>query len=400
MKKHIILSVAVLALAAAACTTQDDIYKEYVVAGGRIYPAKAVNVETVAGFQRVTISWEKPKDPSVVVSRLFWNSRADSVEVAYDAQGKASHTVTGLEDRSYTFYIVNYDKNQNKSLDYEVTANPYGSNWLVSHSERTVNGTYHDDGDSTVLVFTKATYEMVSTRVAYMNTAGKVVEYPKPLLPGTDTIVLYDAMKGKKILMKSTFKPDKGTDAVENISWSKSTHGIVYKLDVSGWTVTATDNQVQGTNTPDKIFDGITNSGAARYVSNNATAYRGIFPKILAIDSHSAAGKEPTVFRLDFYQHPIDGSYRFIRDMYLFIGNKAYDPNTAAYATDYDGLVMKRTFSTTEICQKISLNKTGRYIALVFTNTYNTDASFIDLWELVPFGYIEGDSDVPNPDFK
>ena len=52
MKKHIILSVAVLALAAAACTTQDDIYKEYVVAGGRIYPAKAVNVVLVGVLSR------------------------------------------------------------------------------------------------------------------------------------------------------------------------------------------------------------------------------------------------------------------------------------------------------------------------------------------------------------
>ena len=396
--KRLLFSIFVIALAVAACTSQDDIYKPFVVEGGHIYPAKAVNIQTVAGYQRVTISWEKPKDPAVITSKLFWNNRADSVEVAYDANGKASYTVHGLEDRSYTFYIVNYDKHGNKSLDAEVTANPYGSNWLISHSERTVSGVY--DGDSTVLVFSKATYEMVSTRVAYMNTAGKIVEYPNLLLPGTDTIILKDAMKGKKVLFKSTFKPEKGTDEVENVSWSKSAQGILYKLDVTNWTVTATENQVQGTNTPDKIFDGITDLGSGRYVSSSASAYRGIFPKILSIDSQAAAGKEPTIVRLDFYQHPLDGSYRFIRDMYLYVGNKAYDPDTKKYSEEYEGLVMKKTFSTTEICQSIALNRTGRYMALVFVNSYNTSSSFIDLWELVPFGYIEGDSDVPYPDFK
>ena len=227
MKKIYFISIAILA-SLVACTTQDDVYKAYVVEGGHIYPAKAVNVQTVAGYQRVSIKWEKPKDPSVINSKLFWNSRRDSVEVAYDAEGKASYTVTGLEDRSYTFYIVNYDKHGNKSLDVEITANPYGANWLISHSERNVSGRYYEDGDSTVLVFTKATYEMVSTRVAYMNTSGKVVEYPEPLLPGQDTIVLKDAMKGKKIYFKSTFKPEGGTDEVENTSWSASSQAILH----------------------------------------------------------------------------------------------------------------------------------------------------------------------------
>ena len=384
----------------AACTSQDDIYKQFVVEGGYVYPAKAVNVSFIAGYQRVTLSWEKPTDPSVVVSKLFWNNRADSAEVAYDAAGKASYTVTGLEDRSYTFYIVNYDKNKNRSLDYEVTANPYGSSWLVSHSERTISGKYY--GDSTVLTFGRATYEMISSRIAYMNTSGQIVEFPKVLLPDQNKIVLTDAMKGKKVLIKSTFKPEKGTDAVENTSWSPSTMGILYNLDVSNWTVTATANQIQGTNTPDKIFDGLTDSGSGRYVSSNAAAYRNIFPKILAIDTHAADGKEPTFVNLDFYQHPLDGSYRFIRDMYLFIGDKPYDPDTQDFNKDFEGMVLKSTFPTSNVIQSIALsrNNSGRYMALVFPNTYNSTAFFIDLWELVPFGYIEGDSDIPNPSFK
>ena len=401
MKRFYFISIAILA-SLVACTTQDDVYKEYVIEGGHIYPAKAVNVQYVAGYQRVTLNWEKPKDPSVINSKLFWNSRQDSVEVAYDANGKAGYTVTGLEDRSYTFYIVNYDKHGNKSLDYEITANPYGANWLISHSERSVSGRYFDEGDSTVLIFTKATYEMVSTRVAYMNKSGKVVEYPEPLLPGQDTIVLKDAMKGKKIYFKSTFKPEGGTDEVENTSWTPSSQAILHKLDVDKWTVAATTGQVQGTFAPDRIFDGLVDSGAGRYISSNASGFREIFPKILSIDTHAEAGKEPTILSLDFYQHPNDGSYRFIRDVEIYMGNTPYDPDAKNGAGDYEGFILKRTFSTSYASQTVALprNNTGRYLALVFLNSFNRTTYFIDLWELVPFGYVEGDADIPYPDFK
>lgn len=390
-------TISLLLILASACTSQDDIYKEFLVEGGRVYPAKPVNVETVAGYQRVTIKWEKPKDPAVINSKLFWNNGENSAEVNY-VDGIASYTVTNLEDRSYVFYIANYDKNGNKSLDVEVTASPYGSSWLVSHSERSVTGYCYDD--STLLVFSNATYEMVQTRVAYVNTSGKLVEYPEPLPYNKDTIVLRDAMKGKKIYYKSSYKPEKGTDIVENTSWTKSVHGLLYGLDVSKWTVRATEGQVQGSNTPDKIFDGLTGSASGRYVSSNAAAYRDVFPKILSIDTHCDAGKEPTIMQLTFYQHPLDPTYRFIRDVSLFIGNEEYNPDTTDFGTEYGGFVQKRTFSTTQVTQVMSLNATGRYMALVFTNSYNTSLSFIDLWEVVPFGCIEGDSDVPYPDFK
>ena len=398
MRKYIFAIASLLAFI-AACTSQDDIYKDFVVKGGRVYPAKPVNVETISGYQRVTIKWEKPKDPAVAMSRLFWNNKADSVDVAYSAEGKASYTVTGLEDRSYVFYIVNFDKNGNRSLDVEVTANPYGSNWLISHSERSVNG--YCRGDSAVLVFSRATYEMVQTRVAYVNTSGKLVEYPTPLPANQDTIVLYDAMKGKKVYFKSSFKPEGGDDVVENTSWTKSAHGLLYNLDVSNWTVKATEYQVQGAYTPNKIFDGLTESAGGRYVSNAADGYKEVFPKILSIDTHSEAGMEPTVFEMSFYQNPVDDSYRFIKDLALYIGNTEYDPDAGeSYASTYGGFVFKRTFSTTRVCQTVSFNATGRYMAIVFINSNNLAAYFVDLWEAVPFGYIEGDSDVPYPDFK
>ena len=114
MKKTILLLLS-LSLVLFSCTKQDSVYKEFVVEGGRIYPAKAINVQAIAGFQRVTIKWDKPTDPAVKTTRLYWNNYRDSVDVAY-VNGKAEHTITDLEDRSYTFWVRNFDANNNKSL--------------------------------------------------------------------------------------------------------------------------------------------------------------------------------------------------------------------------------------------------------------------------------------------
>ena len=79
----------------------------------------------------------------------------------------------------------------------------------------------------------------------------------------------------------------------------------------------------------------------------------------------------------------------------------AYDPDSKNGADDYEGFILKRTFSTSYASQSVTLprNNKGRYLALVFLNSFNRTTYFIDLWELVPFGYIEGDSDIPYPDF-
>ena len=106
-----ILTVPVLAVLAVSCGGQDEIYKEWVKKGGYDYPAKAINLSSVIGYQNVIVNWEKPMDPAVRTATLFWDNYAKSIDVDYAdyPDGKVSIEVGELEDRSYTFDIVNYD---------------------------------------------------------------------------------------------------------------------------------------------------------------------------------------------------------------------------------------------------------------------------------------------------
>ena len=105
----ILLTVGV-AVALSSCGGQDEIYKEWVKKGGYDYPAKAVNLSSVIGYKSVIINWEKPMDPAVTTATLFWDNYASSQSIDYAdySDGKVSMEVGNLEDRSYTFDIVNY----------------------------------------------------------------------------------------------------------------------------------------------------------------------------------------------------------------------------------------------------------------------------------------------------
>ncbi len=128
------LSVAAVAALLASCGGQDEIYKEWVKKGGYDYPAKAINLSSVSGYQSVIVNWEKPMDPAVMTARLFWDNYAKSIDIDYAdyPDGKVSMLVGDLEDRSYTFDIVNYDDAGNQSLASEITVSPYGDGWMVS----------------------------------------------------------------------------------------------------------------------------------------------------------------------------------------------------------------------------------------------------------------------------
>ena len=170
------------------------------------------------------------------------------------------------------------------------------------------------------------------------------------------------------------------------MEWTKSSYPIVYPLDTKDWTVTATTGGTMGENTPDKIFDGIADANHRWHstAGNN-------FPKILSIDTNCEAGKEPTYKTFSMARNP-QTSYRYIFNFQIFTGNEPFNPDEKNFASVFG----------TPICNSLlywgdnpgSRNCTmesGRYIAIVFTNSRNKQG-YLDLWELTVWGYIEADA--------
>lgn len=393
---NILLTVGV-AVALSSCGGQDEIYKEWVKKGGYDYPAKAINLSSVIGYKSVIINWEKPMDPAVRTATLFWDNYAGSKSIDYAdyPDGKVSMSVDNLEDRSYTFDIVNYDDAGNRSLAAEITVSPYSDSWMVTRSERTVTRAEMVGGNKDArIVMSKATDEMVATRFRYKNLQDEWVECETILKPGENEVTFPNALKGKRFEYSSSFCPKNGKDTVWT-NWTKSVDGISYALDGKRWNVAVTKNQYFGINVAGNIFDGNKDLSAFSWHSSKSDATKNIFPKILSIDTQKAFGEEYSFTRFEFYEHPDQPTLRYIKDIVIYVGSTYYDPDDNDYLNHYGIPFIGTQFSTEGKVSTASATQgaTGRYLSVVFKNSWNTKEGFIDLWELVPYGYIPSQAD-------
>lgn len=383
-------------MTAGACSTQDDIYKQYVKIGGYNYPAKAINLTTERGYQRLFVKWEKPMDPAVKTAKLYWDNYSKSIDVNYAdyPSGIVEKIVDKLEDRSYTFDIVNFDSDGNKSLATEITASAYSDSWMVSRSERTVNSAEMNAlGDSAIVMMSRGTDEMIATKFRYKNQNNEWVECAKKLSPNERRMVFPKALMGKRFQYSSAYCPASGKDTVWR-SWVTSTDGISYQIDAKRWTVSVTSGQVYSDNTPDKIFDGKILSGY-RWHSSRADNSKLIFPKILAIDTQASSGEEYAFTKFVFCENTTSSALRYIKSVVMYVGSSAYDPNLTDFRSNFGIPFYNAVFSTASSEQVVNVTRgsTGRYISVVFTDSWNSTDGYIDLWELVPYGYIPSQAD-------
>lgn len=137
--KIIILLIGIVALF-TTCKEQDEVYKEFTVPNGMVYPAKAANAIAYTGKNRVKIAWPASQDQSLVKARIFWNNYTDSVEmvIPYD-KDTISCIIEPLAENSYSFMIRTYDNKGNVSVPVEVSGRAYGDSYISSIFTRSIN---------------------------------------------------------------------------------------------------------------------------------------------------------------------------------------------------------------------------------------------------------------------
>lgn len=376
---------------AGSCAKQDDTYKEFVKIGGYNYPAKSKNLKATAGYNRVILTWDIPLDPAAKHAKVFWDNYKDSVSIEYSActDGQARIEIRNLEDRSYTFDVINYDDAGNKSLACELTTSAYGDGWLSTHSERKVISTIMN-GEDGVAKMGEPTNEMVLTKFRYLDTDGNWVE-SEPVSCTEFEARLPKALKGKRIQYKSAYCPENGIDTVWASSWIRTSQPIIYALS-GDWTVKCTANQARNDDySPYNMFDG---DFETRYYSSTNTNYRKLFPKIVTIDTKREGKEAVTITGINVTQHPTTNASRYVKAFNVYVGDEPFDANDADYLADFGTPIIDATLVQTSASQSRTLTTpvSGRYIAIVFKNSYSSNG-YIDVWEFEILGYIEAEAD-------
>ncbi|MDR1155260.1 MAG: hypothetical protein LBL04_11170 [Bacteroidales bacterium] len=132
----------------SSCKSQTDIYEEYVVPNGLIYPGQALNPVAKPGDRRIEISWNRGTDPRVEKARIYWNNYTDSVEFAVAADADiVSRIIEPIAENTYSFIIRTYDGEGNASIPVEVLGTVYGEGYRGRLTNRPLKSAFYDGLD-------------------------------------------------------------------------------------------------------------------------------------------------------------------------------------------------------------------------------------------------------------
>ncbi|MCF0173012.1 MAG: hypothetical protein HUJ91_04695 [Bacteroidales bacterium] len=390
MKKslYLFLTLAVAALF-FSCTKQDEVYQEWVKIGGYTYPQKPRNVTLETGWNRLRISWPRPTDQSVIRSKVYWDNYTDSIEFAYsDSKFEGLDYVfvepEGLDETSHTFAIVNYDKAGNASIPFEISGQAYGDIYKDGLANKSIKSI--EVGG--ILTLGSSTSELVKTLIRYQDRSGKLVVMEYPL--DADNITLANAADFSTIEQCSAFLPQTGIDTVWTEWTLYSQWRVPTELSRKGW-VAAANTSNEGF-PPSNVLDGShnRNPGNTAWFSQNSKIMR-----ILTID----ALEEHTFSGIGLWQGGAitEGGktslYYSMKNVRVYIGNEPFpidSESDAQYRLDgYKGQVARYTFSDADKNQPVRNFSTpvkGRYIALVFEDTFNA-MGWLRITEVIPYGW-------------
>ncbi|MCL3778950.1 DUF4998 domain-containing protein [Prolixibacteraceae bacterium JC049] len=149
MKQITYVFALLLLTALCSCDSMNDIHSEYLEGGEKIYLGKVDSLKALPGQNRIELNWLINADPRVTKWTVFWSNRTEKREVE-KGTNMAGDTIkislTDLVEDTYTFEVVSYDDEGNKSLPVELTARSYGEFYISNLHNRAIKS-YKVDGE-------------------------------------------------------------------------------------------------------------------------------------------------------------------------------------------------------------------------------------------------------------
>ncbi len=343
----------------------DSQYKDFIESNGHVYPQRADSLKTYPGYNKLRMKWLKPKSPRVIYSMVYWNNYQDSMKVELKSfTDTITVDILNLNEYTYTFYIKNYDVEGNVSIPTEAVGTPYGENYLVTVNDRTYSSATRSSTNEGNINWGPVTNDLIYTEIKYQNLAGKISTIK---VNADDNFTNIPNIKpGVKFEYRSVFLPIKGIDTIKR-DWKESDMPFMYMFPRSSWTAVAKGGNHEwgdgGGGQPNLIFDGDLNTGWHSRVGEE-------LPQCVVIDMKSIN----TIDNIILYP-PSTTNWRYIKDVEIYISNNEMDPNIPDIPTSTWGEPVAEVQYTGDDSLKINFSKsfTGRYIAVIFKNTSNSN---------------------------
>ncbi len=231
MRKNYIYTIfAAIVTLLCSCDGMDAPYADFIKDGPIVYIGKADSLKAFSGKERVKLAWQMRNDPRGVKAKIFWRDRTESEEITLDRSKKEfEYIINDLDESTYVFEVVIYDKYGNSSLAAEVTAEVYGEvyeSYLYPRSCYKYSGklVYIDKTLNKWVVTLNAIRDntMINTEVVYVDKNGneQTVSWSEK---SQKSLVLEDYVEGNMVKYRSCFSPQE--NAIDDF-WTDYTYFV------------------------------------------------------------------------------------------------------------------------------------------------------------------------------
>lgn len=203
--KYVVAIVTMLSLGfLSACDDMYSVHQPYLDEGEQVYLGKPVVQMVQGGNERVQVTWTLNADPKIKTCCIYWNDRADSLEVSPDYTHAVMQQIIPLKEGPYVFELMTKGDNGLVSLTSIASGKSYGTNYQEAlYNVLLTDQAKTDDG----LVMTWGMEEgCVFTELEYLNHSG---EEKNVRLKGNETtLVLNDYVPGSAFTWRSYYLPE------------------------------------------------------------------------------------------------------------------------------------------------------------------------------------------------
>lgn len=290
-----------------SCSGMNDLSDKFLKEGEIIYAAMPDTVEFGSGDHRVKFLVHMNTN-RVQKVRIYWNDGGDSLDMEVgNRTGVFPQVVEGLEERSYVFQLVSFDKYGNKSLEYEVYGASYGQNYVNSFLDRNVVSVAVNGSGDKILRWgdiDTSSLDAKYNELRYTNSAGEHVVLKVPFTDRETTLT--DLKQGTNVEYRTAYVPDDmaiDTFYTEYREFVLSDDGYFAMLK-DGWKLLKYSDQVNGD----------TNNVASNAIDGN-TKNRW----------HSASNAYPHWLTIDFGETVNVGHFRLWPSVYDLSAGQAMD---------------------------------------------------------------------------
>ena len=136
-----------------SCENMNDIHKEFIEGGEKIYPGRVDSLNIYPGNERVKLSWLLMSDQNITSCRVYWNNGTDFKEIPIKKTPNVDTIETiidGLAEGVYSFEVYSLHKDGAMSVKEEKIGVVYGENYIKSLNNRFLSESRYNDSSNTL----------------------------------------------------------------------------------------------------------------------------------------------------------------------------------------------------------------------------------------------------------